>query len=179
MSTRQKGVLSRIFTLGVILISLLLGGCIAAGVYTAQTTVATIDGADMNKIVITPKAKPISIFNAVEVNLSYLHTEKDKQALMHDLQQQLIKALKDKGMYQPDNVKADRLRVSISDVTNTHADKSVQSYVEVFNAKGKVQYSAVYIMNGKGLRRLSYVEGQYAQALVSDLQQAPKKANNK
>ncbi|MBK2125493.1 hypothetical protein [Fangia hongkongensis] len=153
-------------------LALVLSGCIAAGVYTAQTTVATIDGAQMNKVVITPKTKPVSAVNKVLINLDYLD-ENNKASLGKSIHQNIIQSLKEAGIYQPDNNNADTIRITISKVTDTYADKSVQSYVEVFNAKGKAEYSAVYIMNGKGLRRVSYVEGEFAKVLVKDLQQAP------
>lgn len=152
-----------------------LSGCISAGIYTAQQTVATIDGSKMTMVVITPKQRDITAINDVEVDLKYYKLEsKEKTDDTTEFKTLLIADLKEQGLYKPDDLDGDKLKVHISNITSSYSDKSVQSFVEVFDKDGTSIMSVVYVMNGKGLRRLSYVKERFAEVLAEYLKKPAK-----
>lgn len=154
----------------------LLSGCITAGIYAAQKTVATIDGSDMNIVTITEKQKDITAINKVVIDMQYLKLEsQEKREQKADTYKLVTEALTENGLFQPNNKDGDKLTITVTNVTDSYADKSVQSYVTVYDSKGYQVLSVVYILTGKGLRRLSYVKEKFAEELAEYLKQPVKK----
>jgi hypothetical protein len=154
----------------------LLTGCIGAAVLGVQTAVGTAQGSDVITVVVTPKKHKITSINKIKIDLKKLKLDqKEDKEQYAQLNELLIASLKKNNLYEPDNSNGDTMEISISRVSDNINDTSVQAFVEVFDAKGDVIFSGVFMEIGKGLRQIDYVREQFVISVIKYLKAPIKK----
>ena len=167
----MKQYLPRIAAALLTLPALLLSGCISAGIFAAKTTADTIKGSNNDTVVILPKQENIAAINKIRIDLSSLQLKPAKAQKEHRLlHNKLVNRLDKAGLYKPGHTDGDKLTIFVRHIHNSVGDKSLEAFVKVYDNRGQAVFSLVYIEQGKGLRRISYVREQFIQNLVNRLQ---------
>jgi len=150
--------------------------------------VNTAIGSDTRTVIIIPKRENISSINKIQINLKDLKLNaSDYKEQYDDLNNLLISELKEANLYNTQDSSGDVIKITVRRLNEDLTSKGIQVFVQVFNSKGDIVTSGVYVVIGKGLRQIGYVREQFVDGLVDALKKpalkenmvSPAKVNNK
>jgi hypothetical protein len=159
--------------------------CLMSG---CSLLVNTAIGSDTRTVIIIPKRENISSINKIQINLKDLKLNaSDYKEQYDDLNNLLISELKEANLYNTQDSSGDVIKITVRRLNEDLTSKGIQVFVQVFNSKGDIVTSGVYVVIGKGLRQIGYVREQFVDGLVDALKKpalkenmvSPAKVNNK